>query len=120
MDGDISMSSLKMEPKKLINPNQYLYIKVWGYEMGSYDYYIKNQQDQAAEDQAPIDALFYHKESFDGPRVWSTAREILDLSARNRFDQSCRACGISAPDWSAVDIDRDAGRDNPIVPHHNA
>lgn len=39
-------------------PKQYKHIRAWGKMLQSYDYYIEAQQEQAAEDGAPLDATF--------------------------------------------------------------
>ena len=40
---------------------QYPYIRAWGVLMGSYEYYVKMQIEQALSDQAPQDAIYkYH------------------------------------------------------------
>ena len=37
---------------------QYPYIRAWGVLMGSYEYYVKMQIEQALSDQAPQDAIY--------------------------------------------------------------
>lgn len=39
-------------------PTDYKYIRQWGKELQSFDYYIENQQAQAAADNAPLDAIY--------------------------------------------------------------
>jgi hypothetical protein len=36
----------------------YLYIRAWGKMLGSHEYYIKNQVEQAREDKAPQDVIY--------------------------------------------------------------
>lgn len=60
---------------------QYPYIQAWGTYMGSHQYYIDNQMDDAADDNAPDDA--YRKNSTTGKwETYSTAaphvKKILD------------------------------------------
>lgn len=50
---------------------QYRHIRSWGVYMRSYEYYIKSQQEQAARDKAPIDALYCK-----GGGVWVCASEL--------------------------------------------
>jgi hypothetical protein len=39
-------------------PKEYIAIRLWGRQMGSYDYYIQMEQQKAAEDNAPLDAIY--------------------------------------------------------------
>lgn len=41
-----------------IHTSKYRGILLWGQQLGSFDYYIENQQLQAEKDNAPEDALF--------------------------------------------------------------
>jgi hypothetical protein len=45
----------KKKPKH--KPEEYVGIRVWGQTMGSYAYYIENEQRRASEDGAPVDAI---------------------------------------------------------------
>jgi len=38
--------------------SDYLYIRAWGSMLGSHEYYIKNQVEQAREDKAPQDVIY--------------------------------------------------------------
>lgn len=40
-------------------PHEYVAIKLWGIELGSYPYYIKDQQAKASREGAPVDALYF-------------------------------------------------------------
>jgi len=57
-------------------PSEYKAIELWGKQLGSYQYYIKDQQEQALMDHAPLDALYER----DGK--WTTVR---DLAADHTF-----------------------------------
>lgn len=39
-------------------PREYKHIRAWGLMMGSFEYYIKQQQAEASEDNAPLDAIY--------------------------------------------------------------
>lgn len=39
-------------------PSEYRAIAMWGRQLGSYQYYIDNEQAKAARENAPIDALY--------------------------------------------------------------
>jgi len=56
---------------------EYIAIEAWGRDMGSYPYYIKDQQERAAATNAPLDAIFENVEP-GGLRtgVWSTVSEL--------------------------------------------
>lgn len=39
-------------------PREYRHIKAWGLMMHSFPYFIKNQQNEAADDDAPLNAIY--------------------------------------------------------------
>lgn len=39
-------------------PSDYKHIRAWGKKLLSFDYYIEDQQQQAVEDNAPLDACY--------------------------------------------------------------
>jgi hypothetical protein len=51
----------------------YRYIRLWGRKLGSYDYYITAQQEKAALENAPKDAIFKRH----GTEEWATADEKM-------------------------------------------
>lgn len=53
-------------------PSDYRHIAAWGRYLGSYQYYIKDQQEQAALDNAPLDAVYYNNDQ----RRWVTLDEM--------------------------------------------
>ncbi len=55
---------------------EYTCIAAWGRRMGSFDYYIRAQQEKAMSEEAPITAIYER----DG--VWSVAEEIRDPAQR--------------------------------------
>lgn len=58
-------------------PNEYKHIKAWGVYMGSYRYYITCEQEEAAEDNAPVNAIYKHNGR------WKTVDDITDEVLRN-------------------------------------
>jgi hypothetical protein len=67
-------------------PQDYIYIRKWGAIMGSYEYYIKAQQRQAAEDDAPLNAV-YQILPKEGVRSheWATTDDITRPINRERL-----------------------------------
>jgi|TARA_R100001244_G_scaffold123538_1_gene93223 hypothetical protein len=59
-------------------PADYKCIERWGKRIGSYDYYIQNEQAKAYKDNAPITAI-YHS-NYDG---WNCAETIADKELRD-------------------------------------
>ena len=67
--------------------HEYECIAAWGRRMGSFNYYITAQQKKAAEEEAPITAIYER----DG--VWSVAEDIRDPHTRklilgNHYDEA--------------------------------
>ncbi len=57
-----------------LKPADYKAIEIWGKRLGSMPYYIKDEQERAAVDQAPIDAIYpIHGVT---PRVWRTMAHL--------------------------------------------
>ena len=52
-------------------PSEYLHLRAWGMMMGSYEYYIKAQQELAAEENAPLTSMYKNS---DG--IWQTYESI--------------------------------------------
>jgi hypothetical protein len=63
-------------------PNDYRYIRAWGQMMSSHEYYIKQQQELAAEEGAPLDAIFK-----DGSDVWHTFSQVTITTTIDRMNQ---------------------------------
>lgn len=58
-------------------PHEYTCIAAWGRQSGSFDYYIKAQQEKAAKEEAPITAIYRQS---DGQ--WSVAGDIMNPQTR--------------------------------------
>jgi hypothetical protein len=43
-------------------PSDYLAIRFWGVRLGSFSYYIKREQERAAIDNAPLNAIYYRED----------------------------------------------------------
>lgn len=55
-------------------PEAYKAIRLWGENLRSQEYYIKDQQVKASYDGAPIDAIYFNQ---DGPvRRWYYVRDL--------------------------------------------
>ena len=54
----------------------YKYIRAWGHMMGSKDYYIQDQIEQARKDKAPQDAIYW-----DGLR-WHVLADVMRQDTR--------------------------------------
>ena len=58
-------------------PNEYKMIQAWGKYMGSYMPYIVDQQNLAAQENAPLDAIFRNNDSHVGVvSTWSTVEQV--------------------------------------------
>lgn len=64
------------------NPADYLHIRAYGIRCGSYEYYIRGQQEIACRDRAPVDAVY--KNSDGG---WTRVTEYFD-DMRNEIEAS--------------------------------
>lgn len=64
-------------------PNDYLDIRAWSLNMGSYEYYIKDQQAKAAADGAPVNAIYFSI----GRGRWVTADEITSETTKERHER---------------------------------
>ncbi len=62
-------------------PKDYKHIRAWGEYMGSFEYYIKQQQEKAAEDNAPIDAI-YEREG-----RWFRFSEVVNENTKHFVQQ---------------------------------
>ena len=62
-------------------PSEYLHIRAWGKMMGSYEYYISNQQAQASSDNAPFNAI-YHREG----EGWHIAEDIKNPATKEYIE----------------------------------
>lgn len=92
----------------MAKPTEYEWIRRWGRAAGSYDYYIVEQQKQAAADGAPLDATFWREvdqykrdmtalgrdpATIDqegeilagGKRIWFRVRDIESVMTLSRF-----------------------------------
>ena len=67
------------------NPKDYVWIQRWGKFQGSYDYYIREQQQRAAAENAPINAIYKSSPYAEQPNVWHTADDITNPDAQARF-----------------------------------
>jgi hypothetical protein len=62
-------------------PNEYLVIQAWGELMCSAPSYIVNDQEKAAADYAPTDAIYFAN------KMWVRLDEITNPDARRRINE---------------------------------
>ena len=62
---------------------EYHHIAAWGRVMGSFPYYIRDEQERAAEANAPLNAIHRPKEEGE---PWGTADEIKNDELRERVN----------------------------------
>lgn len=64
-------------------PEEYTAIRSWLKQSGSYEYYISNQQEKAADDGAPLDAIYErYAPGGAGTKVWVC---VSDLKPHHSF-----------------------------------
>lgn len=68
---------------------QYRVIRVWGHYLGSFDYYIQTEQRKAAEEDAPLDALY--KDS-GGP--WVRKADLHDEHPFHAYVEAVTNAGL--------------------------
>lgn len=68
-------------------PEQYRAIAIWGQMLGSYGYYIKEQQARAAAEGAPLTAIFERMASDGSGRAgeWAIVEEVQNPDALARL-----------------------------------
>lgn len=62
-------------------PEDYRHIRAWGRFMQSFEYYIVGEQKRAAEDNAPLDAIYKHSDGH-----WVRATDIESPYVRKVID----------------------------------
>ena len=73
-------------------PKEYIGIMAWGSQMGSHAYYIRGQQERAAETNAPLDAIFENV-GMGGVRngTWATVSKLSpDHVFRGIYEQALK------------------------------
>lgn len=80
-------------------PSDYVWIKLWGHQLGSYDYYIENQQEKAARDNAPLDAI-YEVTGAGGVHTgkWNTASGITNTDTQRSLRSAAEKAGLKIPE----------------------
>jgi len=67
--------------------SDYIWIQHWGNLLCSFEHYIKNQQEYALADNAPLGAIFKRQ---DG--TWATINNVTNASTRAYFEQNFAVC----------------------------
>lgn len=57
----------------------YVYIRAWGKMLGSHDYYIQNQVEQAREDKAPQDVIYKRDKD------WVRFKDVKNLQTKHQI-----------------------------------
>ncbi len=66
-----------------MRPHDYVYIQAWGAILSSHDYYIRDEQEKAAKDNAPTNATYFSKTE----NRWHTADDIIDPITRDKINE---------------------------------
>ena len=61
-------------------PKEYKHIRAWGLMMGSFEYYVRNQQSDASDDNAPLDAVFKSE------GTWHVYSDVTNAATREIVD----------------------------------
>lgn len=72
---------------------EFYYIAAWGQLMQSARYYVEREQEKAAHQSAPFDAVFYSS----GEKRWVRVGEILNIDNRDRVERF--AAALRGPVW---------------------
>lgn len=74
------------QPARPFRPSDYVWIARWGQYLGSFDYYITQEQERAAGEKAPLDAIYQESRySPNQPGAWHTISEVSNPDARSYF-----------------------------------
>lgn len=60
-------------------PEAYRHIRAWGKMQGSYEYYIKGEQQRASEENAPLDAIY------KGSNGWAVFADVANADTLRYF-----------------------------------
>jgi hypothetical protein len=71
-------------------PEDYKHIRAWGRMMLSYEYYIVQEQEQAAKDNAPIDAIYKRD-------TWRRFADVENPDSRMRVEQELARMETAKP-----------------------
>lgn len=63
-------------------PSEYIWIKKWGQMAGSLAYYIEDEQGRAADDDAPLNAIYRDLGPGGKPGRWRTTDDITVATTR--------------------------------------
>jgi hypothetical protein len=84
--------------------NSYPYVRIWGKLMGSFDWAIEAEVQEAIAQKAPANATFRVIVGADGcviplheRRQWSTTDDIIAPGIREKIRVECQRLGIPHP-----------------------
>ena len=81
--GMVSIGELMGRKPQMAKPSDYKHIRAWGKMLHSFAYYIFDQQEKAAKDNAPLDAVYWKEDE----KRWVcfsevTSQDTIDLINR--------------------------------------
>ena len=71
-----------------MRPEQYLYIRAWGKQLGSFEYFIKGEQEKAAREKAPRTAIYKAAAG-----NWVTYGQIVSKETKASIKKKVEALG---------------------------
>lgn len=77
-------------------PNEYKHIAAWGQMMNSFGYYITMQQEEAAKDNAPLDAIYKREPDAEHPTGWRRYADVENQSTRYTMNNILRSMGVQS------------------------
>lgn len=63
-------------------PDEYVYIRKWGEMLYSTPWFIREEQERAARDGAPLNAVFLGKDDEGRPTAWRTTDDVTNPGVR--------------------------------------
>lgn len=77
--------------RKATKPGDYVAIAAWGRKLGSYPYYIENEQLRAFDANAPIDAVYKKYDTAE----WQTVSAMMpEHEFRQQYAEALKARGL--------------------------
>jgi hypothetical protein len=81
-------------------PSSYRHVAAWGQMMNSAGYYIKEKQEEAAQDDAPLDAIYklHGEDTKNGKLRWILFSEVTNPDTRWVMGNILKSYGIETED----------------------
>lgn len=74
--------ALEAAIRLMTSPEEYVYIRKWGEMLYSHPAYIRETQERAAREGAPLNAVFRSADAEDADTAWRTTETISSPGAR--------------------------------------